>query len=121
MPKPASKFALTIPHFGEKEVVRLTLEHLPSPKYLISVEKHHELHKPLETSELHIHAFFELPPNTANDLPTVREILLQALQSLAGDDAPTGFDIQQCKRPPQWIKYCTKVKQLSKLYHLPYY
>lgn len=114
MPRPITKFALTIPHYNCVEVVKLILEHeLLAKTFIISTEQHLQvLEGNAEDGKEHVHAYFELPATESDDetaLPTIRERLCSGFQAITDTEGPAGFDIQACKHPDKWIKYITKV------------
>lgn len=115
MPRPISKFALTIPRYAEKDVLITILRHeLQSTSWLVAAEEHHD--QPAEgeayalaSRKTHLHAYFELNPDAVDtEIETVRQRLHSAFHAITGEESP-GFDIQSAKRPDKWIKYITKV------------
>ncbi|HUD45072.1 MAG TPA: hypothetical protein VMR41_06000 [Patescibacteria group bacterium] len=108
MPRKATKFMLTIPRFEETLIIELLFKnHLNLKKYVIAKELHHELE--VEAIPYHVHTYFEIPNDGPEDLGELRETIVCGLQAIMADEAPTGFDLQQCKHPDNWIRYCTKV------------
>lgn len=110
MPRPISHFALTIPRFEHHDVLEQALVHeMLCTTYVISTEPHEEP-TTLDQSSFHLHAYFLLDPeSTCTQIDNVRQRLHSAFQALAGEEAPSGFDIQPAKRPEKWLCYITKV------------
>lgn len=114
MPRPISKFALTVPRFEYKDVLHTILHYeLQASVYAISAETHTEANDSSTTK--HLHAYFELDPDTADTtIDNVRQWLHSSFQAVAGEEnAPKGFDIQSAKRPDKWLCYITKVGLLT--------
>lgn len=115
MPRPITKYFLTVPHFSDKHSVEIILKHeLLAKTYIISTEQHFSsdvLEGNAEHGSQHVHAYFELQSVTEDEssLSTIRERLCSGFQAVAGEEAPSGFDIQACKHPDKCIKYITKV------------
>jgi len=108
MPRIATKFMLTFPRFQESGIIEILFKHhLSITKYIIGKELHHELE--VEAIPWHLHCYFEIPEDGPTELGQLRETILLGLQAIMGAEAPTGFDLQQCKHPDNWIRYCTKV------------
>lgn len=114
MPRPISKFALTIPRYSDKDVLSVILSNEFNAKaFAISKEEHHQNALPSQ-EKWHLHAYFELDPNTCStEINSVRERLHSAFQAVTGEAGP-GFDIQSAKRPEKWLKYITKVSTLNR-------
>lgn len=110
MPRAATKFALTIPRFEDTHTLELLFKNLPVERYLISKERHHDLQiQLLEQVQYHLHAYFEVDnPAIPTALPELSGLLRGCFEALVGEDAVPGFDLQQCKSPDKWRKYCTK-------------
>lgn len=120
MPRPISKFALTIPRYSDKDVLITILRHeLESKRWVVSTEVHHlpDQAEAVGTGqaengrEQHLHCYFELDPDTqVTEIDEVRQRLKDGFVQVAGEEnAPKGFDIQSAKRPDKWLKYITKV------------
>lgn len=110
MPRPISKFCLTIPRYSIKDVLITILKHeLSAKKFVVSKEVHHL--PAMGAEEEHLHAYFELDPDTQiTAIDEVRQWIQNGFIQVAGEEnAPKGFDIQSAKRPDKWLKYITKV------------
>lgn len=108
MPRPISKFALTVPRFNSKDVLYTIFTYEFRTKVFAISKELHSTSSVAGQEEEHLHAFFELDPDSEDTaIDSVRQRLHSLIQAITNQDI--GFDIQSAKRPDKWLKYITKV------------